>query len=117
MLRISSKELVEFKVYGETEGLMIAPMLFIPFVENAFKHGSKQTEGKGILISIHIENDSIILKVKNQKASLEAQKDLESGIGLHNVRKRLKLQYPDKHKLTIKENSGSYSIQLEIFNQ
>jgi hypothetical protein len=117
MLRISNKELVEFKVTGETEGRMIAPMLFIPFVENAFKHGNKQTKGKGISIEIQAVQKMIVLEVTNYKASLKAQKDLESGIGLLNVRKRLKLQYPDKNKLTIVEDSGSFNVHLVIFDQ
>lgn len=117
MLRLSNKGVVDFNVTGATEGRQVAPMLFIPFVENAFKHGNKQHESHAIRISFNINEERIHFEITNLKLSIETDKDRESGIGLANVKKRLLLQYPDKHQLSIEENSHTFSVNLVIFDR
>ena len=91
----------------------IEPMLLIPFVENAFKHGG-QCRQPEILISLSVENNELYFKVKNKFGDDQAIKDKTSGIGLANVRRRLELLYPGKHELKIDRQHGYFTIELYI---
>lgn len=94
----------------------IAPMLFIPFVENAFKHGSKNVVAPGIEISLRCEDNILKFEVVNHYNMIEEHnKDASSGIGLVNTKKRLELLYPGKHKLEIRKSAGIYKVNLEIY--
>jgi two-component system, LytTR family, sensor kinase len=91
----------------------IAPMLLIPFVENAFKHGISLTEKSWIKIDLTCKDNIIDFEVKNSIHT--HSNDVESGksgIGLSNVKGRLKLQYPDKHILDIKETEREFIAKL-----
>jgi len=114
MLRFTNKELVELEITGEPDGRMIAPMLLVPFVENAFKHGNKNLPGMGISISMDITDSRLKFEVNNIKASKMINKAPESGIGLANIQKRLELQYPGKHDLLITEGIDYYNILLTV---
>jgi sensor histidine kinase YesM len=114
MLRSSNKDLVDFQISGDPRGKLIAPMLLIPFVENAFKHGNKNLPGMGITIRLGIDQKDIIFEVENIKASKSVQKISESGIGLQNIQKRLELQYPGKHNLEITDAIDHFYIQLKL---
>jgi sensor histidine kinase YesM len=96
---------------------MIAPMLFLPFVENAFKHGvSNITEGY-ILIIIIQKHDHIELSVTNTVyESRRASEDQSNGIGLLNTTRRLELLYPGKYKLSTGMISEiEYQAKLTLF--
>lgn len=114
MLRFSSDEAVDFEISGDLAGRMVAPMILIPFVENAFKHGNKYLPGMGIAVKLHAEEDEVVFEVMNFKSSKEIQKIPESGIGLANVRKRLELQYPGRHRLEITDGIDYFKIYLQI---
>ena len=114
LLRMKDKDSVDVQVTGDPAGRMIAPMLLIPFVENAFKHGRRSSPGKGISIHLSIEQKRIIFEVLNQKVKEDTNKDGASGIGLPNLRKRLDLQYPGKHMLEIEDSREYYKIRLLI---
>jgi len=93
----------------------IEPMLLIPFVENAFKHGVGMIINPTIDIDLHTTNNKIIFEVKNKvNRQYKEEKDGASGIGLANVKRRLELLYPDNHQLTIKDEDQFYGIYLEI---
>ncbi|MFQ3215452.1 MAG: two-component system LytT family sensor kinase [Marivirga sp.] len=93
----------------------IAPMILIPFVENAFKH-SKIEAGSDATIAIKllVEADKIIFSVINSLPKVSLQKDETGGIGIENVRKRIALIYPDKSQLAISEDQSSFTVQLTI---
>jgi hypothetical protein len=94
----------------------IAPMVLIPFIENAFKHGISTKNKSWIKINLRCLKGSIHLDVVNSlhpKKSTEDPKD-ESGIGLDNVKKRLKLGYPQLHSLTIVENDMEYFVHFSL---
>ncbi len=116
MLRFKNQELVKFDTSGDVSGRMVAPMLFIPFVENAFKHGNKNLPGMGISILLKVETGKLIFEVDNLKVQGEIQKDKESGIGLENVQKRLGIQYPEKHVLKIEQGKERFHVYLEIID-
>jgi len=94
---------------------LIAPMLLIVFIENAFKH-SKNTADEKIFISISLKtwNDLVLFSVKNSHSRQEKQFDMNSGFGLNNVRQRLELLYPDAYELDIHEDDHSYSVVLSL---
>lgn len=93
----------------------IAPMLLIPFVENAFKHGTGITERPVIVISLEIkEPKQICFRVVNEISDAELSKDEQSGIGLTNVRRRLELLYPNRHNLYISKGEHAFIAELSI---
>ena len=102
-----------FKI--EDPKLQIAPMLLIPFVENAFKHCNIQnTDESFITISIQSTNEIIVFKVENSLREGPVSKDTVGGIGIKNVKKRLNLLYPDSHLLVITENNDTFKVELKI---
>lgn len=115
IIKIDLPELIE------PEGspiLKIAPLLFSPFLENAFKYLSLYTEKeKNILeASLNVQKDRIHLFVKNtiDLMNQSKRKKSSSGIGLDNVRRRLNILYPEKHQLSIREEGGFFLVDLEI---
>ncbi len=93
----------------------VAPMIFIPFIENALKHSHiEKRNGAFINIDIIANTTQIELKVKNSKPLIKIEKDEVGGIGLENVKKRLAILYPDSYKLKIDENDTEFSIDLFI---
>lgn len=93
----------------------IEPMLLIPFVENAFKHGIALVENPYIHIELKVKDQNLLFSVEN-KFSTEAgqSKDRESGIGLANIKARLKILYPDRHVLVVDDKNGIFNINLNL---
>jgi sensor histidine kinase YesM len=93
----------------------IEPMLLIPFVENAFKHGVGMIENPRILISLDIKADVLHFTVSNRFIeNSDEVKDSASGIGLVNVTRRLNLLYPGKHSIKIQPENGNFNVDLQI---
>lgn len=116
-LRFSDAMHIELDIRMDTDAarLFIEPMVLIPFVENAFKHGASQLVQPYILIDLSVAEGLLALKVVNPYDSdPDATKDDHSGIGLENVRTRLKLTYPDKHSLTIDDRSNVFTVILNL---
>lgn len=113
-LRTKRADLIRFSLKGDPENHSIPPMLLIPFVENAFKHGSKRDEHT-IFIEIECEKSKICFRAVNQiSREAEKQKDITGGIGLQNVKRRLELLYPGKHTLEVKHSEKEFSIELML---
>lgn len=94
----------------------ISPMLLIPFVENAYKHGISLRQASWIHINLHMESNRLFFDVTNS-IHRKADHDPElkrSGIGLENVKQRLALLYPEKHELIIRRNTNEFYIHLTI---
>ena len=89
-------------------------MLFIPFVENAFKHGVIIGQSSQIDISISVSDKQLSFNCKNSIYDTRKMEDEKSGIGLENVRRRLELVYPGKYELTIKEKDAKYIVGLKL---
>jgi sensor histidine kinase YesM len=98
----------------------IEPMLLIPLIENAFKHGIGLIEDPEIDIQLQVEKERILLSVRNKyNVTTQETKDRTSGIGLVNLERRLKLLYPHKHILDIAPNGAYFkaSLKLDIHDQ
>lgn len=107
-----------FEKSGGIEGKSIPPLLLIPFVENAFKHGVENSEKQSwIRINIWVEENKLEFMVENSIPECNGTPDLEvkmhSGIGLENVRRRLTLLYPEQHQLII-QNGETYFVKLVL---
>ncbi|NNE29722.1 MAG: histidine kinase, partial [Saprospiraceae bacterium] len=116
-LRHGEKMDIHFELEGEVSRHKVAPLMFIPFLENSFKHGLKNQIDPGFVdIKMVIDTGTINVHIENSKSqSLPAQINKRSGgIGLKNVRRRLNILYPNKHELNISENPKTYSVDLKI---
>lgn len=112
----SLKDNIEAKWEINDPTLPIAPLLFAPFIENAFKHSHIEDEENGwikILLNVSSTKE-ITFEVSNSKPLTKLSKDSVGGIGLENVKKRLNLQYHHKHQLEIVDTSDSYTVKLKI---
>jgi two-component system, LytTR family, sensor kinase len=89
-------------------------MLFIPFVENAFKHGVVIGQSSEIDIAISVANHQLTFTCENTIYSTKKMDDEKSGIGLENVKRRLDLLYPGKYGLFIKTDDNRYIVNLGI---
>jgi two-component system, LytTR family, sensor kinase len=113
-LRIKYPDFVSVQIEGNIRDMSIAPMLLISFVENAFKHCSKNHR-PGIIIHLSVLNDKIKFEVINYlKKTHSSNEELSSGINLGTIRRRLELIYPAKHKLLISQEEEIFRINLEI---
>jgi two-component system, LytTR family, sensor kinase len=105
---------VVFNYPEQTKGIVVAPMLFIPFVENAFKHGVTIGRLSEIDISIAVANKQLTFTCENTIYSVKKMDDEKSGIGLENVKRRLALLYPGKYELSINNADNKYIVNLGI---
>ncbi len=113
-VRLTDKVMLQFSAEGDIDTLLIAPLLFIPFVENAFKYGVSTKESSSIQIYIKTEGNTIIFNSINYIVATENTLTENTGIGINNVKRRLELMYPGKHVLTTTEKDNYYTVHLEI---
>ena len=103
----------QFKIVNNTAS--IAPMLFIPFIENALKHSNiDDIKNSFINIKLNADDNKIHFEVENSLPKTTFNKDEVGGIGLENVKKRLAILYPEKHELKITENESSFKVKLNL---
>jgi len=116
-LRQGKRMKIDFNVVGEIKNQRIAPLMFIPFIENCFKHGINNQITEGFVdMTLLIDGDSVHMKIENSKAPTKpsATAKKSGGIGLVNVRRRLHLLYPDMHELTVKQSPNTYCVELNL---
>ena len=115
-LRTQKDNKIEFETVGEIRGKKIAPLIFLPFVENSFKHGLKGG-AKNTFVKIKLEVSGKVLnfEIENSKGKASELKNSKyKGIGVENVRKRLELIYPEQHKLKIRDNEQTFKVLLQV---
>lgn len=118
-LRISEKVKISVDFRPHSSEIMIPPMIFISFIENAFKHGISYRQDSFINISLKTTETDLTFICINSKVRVPvAQKDECQGIGLENVKRRLLLLYPENHSLQIEENDDTFNVILilNLFN-
>ena len=113
-IRTANPEFVNFSVEGETTYDYIAPMVLIPFVENAFKHAANLRNGKVIQIKVWVKSGVIGFECEN-KCSESATKAEHGGLGNELIRKRLELLYPNRHTLDIIKSDTVYRVKLLVY--
>lgn len=104
---------IRLNIEGDIAGQLIEPMLMIPFVENAFKHGVGLVANPVIDIDLKFNEKEMTFRVRNKiTPETQADKDNSSGIGLQNVRRRLELLYPEAHRLELKRTDEWFVAEL-----
>lgn len=109
------KIISNIELLPEEKNYPIEPMLLIPFVENAFKHGTGYEDQPFIEINLSVREGVLVFQVKNKfDRETDTSKDESPGIGLSNVRSRLALLYPGRHNLVIQTDNNLFSIHLTL---
>ena len=107
--------LIRFDIEGDYEGKEIAPLILVPFVENAFKHGINWKADSWVKILFRVEGETLRFSVKNTLfPSADGSFQTQSGIGLENVKRRLELIYGSEYNLDIQKGETEFSIELII---
>lgn len=112
-LRLSDRVKLTHSFPEDYKDFPFPPLIYIPFVENAFKHGVSYREKSFINIGLQIEDQNIIFECTNSMVS-KKEDNTESGIGLENARRRLQLLFPGKHKLEITQDNQVFKVTLII---
>jgi two-component system, LytTR family, sensor kinase len=113
-IRYDNPNYIEFRIRGEYSNLLIPPLLFIPFIENAFKHGDKLAPSPGIKINFNIEKNKIFFQISNYLKNDDGIKRTKGGFGLANIRRRLDLLFVKNYNLEIINHSNQFNVKLLI---
>lgn len=104
---------INLEINGHSNGIMIAPFLFIPFIENAVKHGLETQKDAFVNIKFNISNNTLLFQVSNPKPEVPPLKK-DGGIGLINIKRRLALLYKNTHQLTLADTPTKYEVVLRL---
>jgi two-component system LytT family sensor kinase len=113
-LRFGEDVKMESTIKNDCPECMIEPMLLIPFIENAYKHGVGMVKDPYINMSIVAKKNELVFFAANNYYPANLTKDKNSGIGLVNVKNRLKLLYPGKSELIVKDEAGIFCVHLKL---
>ena len=113
-LRLDRSVKLEYSSLEDIPSLRIAPMLLIPFIENAFKHGVNSEQKSLIKIEIAMNKNEFQLSVVNNKVDIQRNISERSGLGIENTKHRLNLIYPSKHLLVINDTEKQFIVSLYI---
>jgi LytS/YehU family sensor histidine kinase len=117
-LRLSPRVELKIDFPRDFTDFSVPPLLFVPFVENAFKHGVSYRDRSFINIQMTIDDESIHFYSENGVSKTSQSDDLQhSGIGLENVKKRLNLLFPEKYELKIEQTDTIFRVELSIKNE
>jgi LytS/YehU family sensor histidine kinase len=113
-IRFSNNTDIKFDISGIDKEVFVAPLLFIPLVENAFKHGLQTVTEKSFAhFSLAIQGDDLFFEAKNSIGK-KFQNYSTSGTGITNLKNRLQLIYPEKHQLDIENTANFYKVTLHL---
>ncbi len=114
-IRAGKDASIDFQISGNTEKKRIAPLIFLPLIENVFKHGIKHSLSSSYAnITFNVLENHLHVEMINSIENGEQEAENSKGIGLENVRKRLELIYPEKHELNINASNKQYTLSLKI---
>jgi LytS/YehU family sensor histidine kinase len=113
-LRLSNSVTVNYQKSGNPSSLQIAPLIMMPFIENAFKFGVSTEKASVITIKIEILNNELNFFAGNVKNYLSEKESSSSQLGIDNTIKRLQLIYPGRHTLKLIENDKDYNVELNL---
>lgn len=113
-IRLGDTATINYTVSGNTVGCRIAPMLVIPFVENAFKYGVNPEKKSEIGIGVNTSDGVFHMHVINHKVKTLSYPEEKNEIGLENTKQRLQLVYPGRHELVLHETETTFEVTLQI---
>lgn len=109
---------ITFTTEGHISDQLVAPLLFVPFLENSFKHGLNHSVAGGGFVRLHLraEGDALEFSIENSKPEHMPRQEhpRSGGIGLTNIRQRLQLLYPGQHQLTVQDEPHRYVVTLRL---
>lgn len=111
-IRFENAVNIDFSIEGDTDGKIVAPLLLIPFIENAFKYGVNAEQNSSIVIEISIKKTMLHVNIWNKKVDFTESTYDSHGIGIENTKSRLNLLYPNNHILSIQDTHESYNVSL-----
>lgn len=115
IIRLGETAKIDFRLIGKMDTEKIAPLILIPFVENAFKYGINPERNTLIRVVIEVADGNLQMNVFNMKVNTrQIPNEEKSGHGLENTRHRLQAQYAGKHELAITDDHGEYTVNLKI---
>jgi hypothetical protein len=117
LVRLTDKVKVLFTTSGDIQNKQVAPLLFIPFVENAFKYGVSAKAASSINIDITVSGDLITFTSDNDIVKSDSFINETTGIGINNVKRRLELLYPGKYTLNASEVGNTFKVHLTIYTR
>lgn len=115
-IRTANQNYVHFTITGNVGSKQIAPMIFIPFIENAFKHTNNKKLENAISIEICVKAQKILFRCENKFDAKPAGPQPDGGLGNELIQKRLQLIYGEKHILEVVKTDDLYSVHLTIIN-
>jgi len=113
-LRLTKNTQIDYLISGSVENQTIAPLLFIPIIENCFKYGVNQTENVVIKIHISIDQNEISLETSNKKVAKNISELEKTETGISNTKKRLDILYLNNYKLQISNTETYYVVKLNM---
>lgn len=113
-MRYSEKVVVTVDIPDTLPDCMVPPLLYVTFVENAFKHGVTYEKESFIYIDLNVENERVVFHCTNSKPAKETQATKPGGVGLTNVRRRLRLIYGSDYMLDINDTNDRYDLRLSL---
>jgi len=113
-IRFINPDYIDFKISGDYSGVMIPPLIFMPFIENTFKHGDKLKPAPGIFIKFDITGTNILFEINNFIKENYVMHNKKSGFGLSNIKRRLDLLFGDKYKLLITNENNIFRVKLNL---
>jgi LytS/YehU family sensor histidine kinase len=113
-IRLTDKVDIKFETCGNTGDVKIAPLLFIPFIENAFKYGISTHVSSSILVQLKVADNILTFICRNDSFPHAAGKQESTGTGIINTQRRLELLYNKKYELLIQEANNQYNVHLTI---
>lgn len=114
-IRYSDPGYIDFSINGNYSEIRIPPLIFMPFIENAFKHGNKLAAPPGIKIKFDINGRNIDFFVTNTMKENYDNVSKNSGFGLKNIKRRLELLFGDNYSLIINEEKKEFKVKLKLF--
>ncbi|MTI30810.1 sensor histidine kinase [Xanthovirga aplysinae] len=105
---------LSFKITGDIKGRKVAPVILLPLVENAFKHGVKPEQKCLVSITLSVTAYQLHFKIMNTFFEKSTNKMKDQGIGLENVKDRLRIVYPEGHRFSIRQEGAYYVSELEV---
>jgi LytS/YehU family sensor histidine kinase len=113
-LRLEENVPIQLSIDGNYDNLQITPLIFITYLENAFKHGVSQSNSEAwVNVSFKFEGNKCIYEVSNSVVEGESDSS-ETGIGLSNTKRRLNLSYDGRHSLHTERNKNQFEVKLEV---
>ena len=113
-IRFGDTVKIDYKHCEPVSGKSIAPLILIPFIENAFKYGVNPEENSFISVILELSGSELHLGVFNHKVHDRSETESSGGLGISNARQRLAMLYPEKHKLVIEDSTSHFKVDLYI---